>query len=455
VADLTLARAAARDREMAIRAAIGAGRRRLLRRLATESLVLAAAGGALGLLLAMWAVDLMPAILETRLPRGETVRIDRTVLFAALAATLLTSVVFGTAPALQARGDTGALKDTGRTGTTGSTRSRKLRRGIVVVEVALSVMVIVGAGLLVRSFVTLRSRDPGFAPANLLSFMVHALPDQAARGRTAGALVERLSQLQGVEAAGAATGLPVVTPQRATQFEIEGRTLTPAESQAYFIAATPGYFRALRAPVLSGRAIDGSDRAGAPATVVINRMLASQLFPGQDPVGRRVRLGFPEYSSEWRTIVGVVGDVRYRGLAGDARPAIYTPFEQTPFMWLFVMVRTAADPSAVVRSLRAIVREVDPSLTAANVRQMTEVVSGTMAQPRLGMLLLSAFAALALVLAAVGIYGVIAYSVAQRTREIGLRMALGAERSDVLTMVVREAALVAALGVSGSPGRRW
>jgi putative ABC transport system permease protein len=273
------------------------------------------------------------------------------------------------------------------------------------------------------------------------------IPDGAARGRTASALIDRLSSLQGVEASGGATGLPTVTPQRGTRFEIEGRQLTPAESGAYFISVTADFFRAARTPVLNGRAIERTDTAAAQPVAVINRTLANRLFAGQDPVGRRIRVINPEYSNAWRTIVGVVGDMHYRGLDGDVQPTLYASFEQTPFPWLYVMVRTTGDSSAVATSIRGVVRSVDPNLTAANVRQMTDVVAGTVAEPRFTMLLVSGFAMLALALAAVGIYGVIAYSVTQRTQEIGLRMALGAERSTVLSMVIREGLFVAAIGV--------
>jgi putative ABC transport system permease protein len=448
VANLMLARTAAREREMAIRAAMGAGRARLFRQLSIESLVLAAIGGSLGVILAMWAVDLLPALLETRIPRSETIRIDSRVMLVAVAATILTSIIFGTAPSLHAGADAATLKESGR-GVAGSSKSRKLRQAIVISEIALSVMVVIGAGLLVRSFLTLTSRDPGFVPQNLLSFNVQFLkiPDGAPRGRTASALIDRLSNLQGVEAAGGATGLPTVTPQRGTRFEIEGRQLTPAESGAYFISVTPDFFRAARTPLLSGRAIERSDTAAAQPVAVINRTLANQLFAGQDPIGRRIRVINPEYSSAWRTIVGVVGDMHYRGLDGDVQPTLYASFEQTPFPWLYVMVRTTGDPSAVATSIRGVVRSVDPNLSAASVRQMTDVVAGTVAEPRFTMLLVSGFAMLALVLAAVGIYGVIAYSVTQRTQEIGLRMALGAERSTVLSMVIREGLFVATIGV--------
>ena len=453
VANLMLARTAAREREIAIRSALGAARRRLFGQLAVESLVLAIAGGLCGLLLAMWMTDLVPTLLASRLPRAEAVRIDGLVLLVASMVTLGTSVLFGIAPALQSRGSVTALREGGR-GVSGGARQRKLRSGIVVVEVGLAIVVVIGAGLLVRSFVTLTTRNPGFDPDHVLSFNAQfaKLPDAAARGRAAAALMDRLSSLPGVVSAGAATGLPTVTPQRGTRFEIESRQLTPGEDGALFMAATPGVFEAWRTPVLSGRAFQPTDTATSQPVVLINRTLASTVFAGGDPVGRRIRIINPEYPSDWRTIVGVVGDVQFRRLDRDMDPTIYTPFSQTPFMWGYVMVRTTGDPSALTRSIKGIVRSVDPSVIASGVRPMVEVVSGTVAEPRLSMLLVSGFALLALVLASVGIYGVIAYSVSQRTHELGLRMALGAGRAGVLAMIIREGLVTATIGIVAGLG---
>ncbi|MFL6279914.1 MAG: ABC transporter permease [Vicinamibacterales bacterium] len=450
VANLTLARATVREREMAIRAALGAGRRRLVRLLTVESLMLAAAGGLLGLIVTMWGVDVLPSVLETRLPRADGIRIDTRVLAFSACATLLTGLIFGLAPALQAtKGQAVSLKDGGRS-VAGSARARRVRQSIAVLQTAFAVIVLIGAGLLLRSFVKLSETDTGFTPTHLVSFNVQfiSLPTTADRGQIGTALIESLAHAPGIEAAGASTGLPTVTPQRATRFAIDGRTLTAGEDTAYFIAATPGYFGALRTPVLQGRAIESSDRSGGSPVVVINRAFAAQFFPSGDALGHRVRIINPEQSTTWRTIVGVVGDVKYRGLNEDVPPTLYTPFAQTPFMWLYAMVRAPGTFESVASTLRARVPGVHPSLTPGNIRQMTDLIAQGVSGPRFNTMLVSAFAVLALLLSSIGIYGVIAYSVAQRNQEIGVRMALGAAGRDIMRLIVSEGIAIAILGVS-------
>ena len=449
VANLLLARTTARGREVAIRMALGAGRGRVARQLLVESLMLALAGGAIGSLLAVWAVKAVPALVGDRLPRATDIALDMPVLAFALAASIVTGLLFGLTPILQLawRGEGASLKD-GTRGVVGTAPSRRVRAALVAAEIALSLIVLIGAGLLVRSFVHLLATEVGFPTERLLTFNVQLvkLPTTEERARAALALVDRLRELPGATAAGAATGLAPVIAQRGTRFAVEGDT--GPDLPAYWIAATPTYFHALGARLAEGRSFEDRDTTTAPKVVIINETLARRLFPDGPAVGKRLRLVNPDQSPDWRTIVGVSGDVKYGGLdaAGDA--TVYTPFQQTPFLWVYVVMRTQSpNPLTMAGAARAQVATVDPRLVAAAFQSAEDLISDAVAQPRFVMLFASTFAAIALALAAIGIYGVVSYGVAQRTGEIALRMALGARGGDIMGLFLREGAVLAAAGV--------
>jgi putative ABC transport system permease protein len=469
VANLLLARATVRQKEIAIRAALGANRTRIFRQLLTESLVLGSVGGAAGLVLAVWGLDLLLAAIPIDIPFWMKFDLDARVVSFTIGCSLLTGAVFGTASALGAsKPDLNeTLKEAGR-GSAGSARSR-LRNLLVVAEIALSLVLFIGAGLMMRSFISLQNVEAGIKPDGVLTMYI-GLPGAKYRPpekRRAffQQLLERVRALPGVKSAGTNSGLPLAGNNWGRSLTVEGFPVLSV-GQAPMInhcVISPGYFNAMGITILMGRDFD--ERDGSPSNapqseargeqmprsssgvVIIDERLAQEYWPDEDPLGKRIRFGPPEDNEPWHTIVGVVSEVKHERLDASTRRTVYLPYAEIPIGGSSLVMRTDGLPENLIAAVRSQVRELDPDLPLTRIRPMTEVISRSIWQPRLYTELFGVFAAVALILAVVGIYGVMYYSVTQRTREIGLRLALGAESKDVLRLVVGHGALLASTGV--------
>ena len=452
-ASLLLGRATSRRREIAVRLAMGANRGRIVRQLLTESAVLSLCGAGLGLAVASSARAWLVALAPSGILRLEATRIDPAVLFFTLALGILTGLIFGMVPAWQVsrRVSSEDLSDGGTRGTAGrgATRSRDL---LVGAQVAVALVLLVGAGLLIRSFSTLSRVDTGIDTRNLLAFDIFLSGSRAGAPARQVAfyddLLRELRALPGVRSAGAAVTLPIGGDDFSTTFAVEGRPV-PAPSEepsAGYQIVTPGYFGTMGMRIRAGRDFSESDTRDSPRVVIVNETLARQHWPGADPVGRRLRVGRGA-SSPWMIVVGVVSDIRHLGPAREPRPELYEVHTQSPFSFMAFVVRTEGDPYGSVSSIRAAVSRLEPAQPVAGIRTMDEHLERSLSRPRFMSTLTAAFAALALTLAVIGLYGVIAYSVTQRTREIAIRAALGATPFDVLRMVIAKALGLAAAGV--------
>jgi predicted permease len=452
LATMMLARATVREREMAIRVAVGASRLRLLRQSLTESVVLSVLGAAAGTLLAFWAIDLVKSIGTQAIPRLNEVHLDPTVLLVTLAIAVGAGLTFGLAPGL-ASGKldlTESLKEGGR-GSTSGWRHNRLRNILVIGEIALALVLLTGAGLLLKSFVRLGNVNPGFNPDHVLTAEISLpalrYPDKQSQINFFNELEQRVTNLPGVKHAGLTIILPMSGINSDSSFEIEGRPMDKAhptpDEEIRLVSAD--YFRTLEMPLLRGRYFNASDKLDAPPVVIINQALAQKYWPNENAVGKRMRVPTRE-GPVWTTIVGIVGDIHHRGLDQPVKPEWYAPLAQAPYPSVILAVRSTQEPTSLTNAIRHEVQAIDSAQPIAHVRTLDDVIADSIAPRRLSVMLLTVFAGLALALASVGIYGVMSFLVVQRTHEIGVRMALGAQRADVLRLIISRAGLLIGAG---------
>jgi putative ABC transport system permease protein len=456
VANLLLARAASRSRELGIRTALGASRALIVRQLLTESLVLAFLGGAGGLLLAWWGVDVLRLIGPRDVPRLAHIHINTGVCFFTFGLAIVSTLVFGLIPALQtSRSNLNEALQQGSKGSTGGLHGTRVRAFLVVSQVSLSLLLLAGAGLLIKSFFNLRASNPGFDSSGVLVLdqilprLKYPEPDQ--QRRFYDQLLPRLAAIPGVEIVGGANPLPFSDNDSDSSFYIAERPpIAPGNRpDASHLAVAPGYFRSMKIPLRNGREFDARDTEKSGHAALINEVFARRFFPGVNPIGQHVVLDRGDQGDFPMEVIGVVGDTKHEELGEIPRPEMYQPFAQAPNRRLWITLRlTSANLSGMQTSVRRAVTEIDPDVYVAQLQPLTVMLSKHLAQPRFNMMLLGVFAGVAMILAAIGIYGVIAYSVAQRTREIGIRIALGAQRGEMLGMILRQSLTVVAVGLA-------
>lgn len=453
VANLLIARATARQREIAIRSALGAGRGRLFRQLLTESVMLAFLGSLVGILLAHWGLGALIDMGAVSFPRISGARLNPTVLVFTMLIAVATGVIFGLAPGVQVSRTThDSLKEASRASTPGAGADR-MRRVLVVGEIALSLALMAGAGLLLRSFFRLRDVDPGFRPEDVLTLRMglpgerYSKPPQI--WNFFREVIDRTARLPGVEAVGGVSALPLSGSGSSGTTTVDSRAVAPqdASPEADWRVVTPGYFNAMNIRLIRGRFFDDRDSESAAPVAIIDETMAKTYWPGEDPIGKRVRRGGAQSQRPWMTIVGVVGHVRYRTLEAQSRVQLYWPYSQNPWPYMSLAVRTSQDPLSLASSIQKAVLAVDPDQPVAMVRTMEQLLAESIARRKFSMFLLAIFAAIALLLAAVGIYGVISYAATQRAHEMGIRMALGSSRFNILRLILSQTLSLAVAGV--------